>query len=90
MNTTKNLILAGALLAFGGIAQQAAAARYAHPGQIFVERIGGAPKGKVVTGTLDHGSRISAKGHDGWYDGSLGRFCVTSGAALDFSPIASC
>ena len=100
MNTTKNLILAGALLAFGGIARQAAAAGYAYPGQILVERLGGAPtpsaarvapiSRKVVTGTQDHGSRISAKGRYGWYDGALGRFCVTSGAALNFSPIANC
>lgn len=102
MNTTKNLILAGALLAFGGIAQQAAAVGYAYPGQIVVARLGGAPvpsvagggpvSTKILSGTQDHGSRSSAKGHYGWYDGVFGRFCVekASGAALNISPIANC
>ena len=92
MNTTKKRLPAGALLAFGGIAQQAAAGA-------FVERLGGAPApgggpvSRILSGTQDHGSRLSAKGHYRWYDGVFGRFCVesnASGAALNISPIANC
>ena len=103
MNTTKNLILAGALLAFGGIAQQAAAAPTPIRDKASSSRLGGAPtpstagggpvSRKVLSGTQDHGSRLSAKGHYRWYDGVFGRFCVesnASGAALNISPIANC